>query len=593
MSIDASAVARVTGISTTYKNLRGGSALALPQRLAIFAQGATAATYPSTKFTADSAADVGEVMGYASQAYIMASAAQPANGDGISPVPMTIYPLSDGVASAAAAGDVTPSGTATVAGAYRVVIGGVESAEFVIQAGAVDVSSAVAGMGRAVAGVLGMPVVVGHSYGTVTATPDGGNTGDGTVTALSVTGVPIPGDYSLICNTAVADGGVFTMIDPFGSIVSQTVTMTPAPLGTTVIDAGGLQFTITDGAADFIVGDTFGITAPATDITFTAAWKGANTNDISLSVSGPSTGVVFAVSAMSGGLVEPSITAALAQVGDVWETIACQGGQYTDATVLDEYAAFGEARWGDLTRKPLTFVVGCADADRATATFLSATRTSDRTNIQVTVPGSASMPCVIAARAAGRAAKLANGQPGHDYSAQALSGVAPGTDGEQWDYAARDLAVKDGSSTTEIKGGRVVMSDTVTMYSPVGEAPPGYRHLADIVKLQNIIFNADLIFASSDWVGALLIPDDQPTTRSDARKPKHAKAALADMIDGLALSALISDPETAKGTIVSVIDSGNPKRLNVGFTVQLSGNTGIIDVGLQFGFYFGSAAVVA
>ena len=65
------------------------------------------------------------------------------------------------------------------------------------------------------------------------------------------------------------------------------------------------------------------------------------------------------------------------------------------------------------------------------------------------------------------------------------------------------------------------------------------------------------------------------------------------MVDSLALNAIISDPETAKASIVATINSQNPKRLDVELTVQLSGNTNIISVDLNFGFFFGTLPVVA
>jgi len=102
-----------------------------------------------------------------------------------------------------------------------------------------------------------------------------------------------------------------------------------------------------------------------------------------------------------------------------------------------------------------------------------------------------------------------------------------------------------------------------------------------------------LIFAVAEWDGAPLIPDDQPTVNRTAKKPKMAVAAVASMLDSLGLNAIISDPETAKANTFAEIDSGNPKRLNLVTTVQLSGNTNIISVDLQFGFFFGTATVVA
>ena len=66
MGVQASAVARVLGIATTYQDMRNSSVVFLPQRIAVFAQGSTGANYPSTKWSATSAGDAGARFGYGS-----------------------------------------------------------------------------------------------------------------------------------------------------------------------------------------------------------------------------------------------------------------------------------------------------------------------------------------------------------------------------------------------------------------------------------------------------------------------------------------------------------------------------------------------
>lgn len=102
-------------------------------------------------------------------------------------------------------------------------------------------------------------------YGAVTAVADAGNTGDGTCTALAtVLGSikPIIGDYILTCIEAVTHGGVFKLVDPNGGLVSGALAMTAATGGATVLEAGGITFTLTDDT-DFIVGDFFTISVAA------------------------------------------------------------------------------------------------------------------------------------------------------------------------------------------------------------------------------------------------------------------------------------------------------------------------------------------
>src|SRR5690606_4133433 len=132
-------------------------------------------------------------------------------------------------------------------------------------------------------------------------------------------------------------------------------------------------------------------------------------------------------------------------------------------------------------------------------------------------------------------AKLANNNPPTDYGSRPLRGIIPGLDTEQWDYTQRDLAVKAGSSTVEVKGGLVHLSDTVTFYHPAGDPTPAYRFVVDVIKLWNVIYNLALEFENPRWDGAPLSPDGQPTVNPNARTPKAAKAAVCAIIDGLAL----------------------------------------------------------
>ena len=67
MGVDASAVARVVGITTEFRDLRAGNVRFLPQRIAVIAQGATAsAGYSLANWTATSANDAGARYGYGS-----------------------------------------------------------------------------------------------------------------------------------------------------------------------------------------------------------------------------------------------------------------------------------------------------------------------------------------------------------------------------------------------------------------------------------------------------------------------------------------------------------------------------------------------
>jgi phage tail sheath gpL-like len=485
-AVDPSAVARVLGIETIFKNLRAGNVVYLPQRIAVVAQGNTAATYATTKRQVTSQSEAATIYGFGSPIHLSVKELLPVNGDGVGSIPVTIYPLVDDGSGVASAGDITPAGAQTVAASYQVSINNKLSQSFVISVGD-TVADIVTAITDAINATLDLPVV----------------------------------------------------------------------------------------AVDSV-----------TQVDITSKWKGESANDLIIEIVGSTTaGTTFGITQPVGGLVDPDVQSALDQVGDVWETMFLNAVASSDSQ--DKFNTFGEGRWGALTRKPMMSFIGNTDTSVATAITVPEARKTERSNGQLVAPGSNDLPFVVAARELARIAVLANENPPHDYGSQDATGLTPGADGDQWDYLQRDTAVKGGSSTIEVKNGVVNLSDTVTYYHPDGDPTPAYRYVVDVVKLQNILFNLDLIFATPAWDGAPLIPDDQTTSNPSAKQPKAAVAAIAALIDSLADEAIISDPETAKQTIVAEIDSQNPKRLNVTFTVQLSGNTNIISVDFNFGFFFG------
>ena len=94
------------------------------------------------------------------------------------------------------------------------------------------------------------------TLGAITATPDAGNTGDGLIGTVTGDGTQEAGDYTLTIVTADTDAGEFQLVNPDGDMVGfGTVGVAFA--------GGGLSFTLADGAADFVVGDSIVITVAA------------------------------------------------------------------------------------------------------------------------------------------------------------------------------------------------------------------------------------------------------------------------------------------------------------------------------------------
>lgn len=96
-------------------------------------------------------------------------------------------------------------------------------------------------------------------------TPDAGNTGDGTVTALALApgGPPKVGSYNLECTFDVTNGGIFKLEDPDGNLVADNLTLRVGAGLATTFSVGGISFIVTDGATDFAAGDKFGLAVSA------------------------------------------------------------------------------------------------------------------------------------------------------------------------------------------------------------------------------------------------------------------------------------------------------------------------------------------
>jgi hypothetical protein len=89
-----------------------------------------------------------------------------------------------------------------------------------------------------------------------TGTAGGSNTGDGTMTGVTGGKDVEVGVYTLTCIAAAADSGTFKVVTPSGDMLDDATVAV-------AYTSSHLNFTINDGATDFIVGDVFTVTVAA------------------------------------------------------------------------------------------------------------------------------------------------------------------------------------------------------------------------------------------------------------------------------------------------------------------------------------------
>lgn len=94
------------------------------------------------------------------------------------------------------------------------------------------------------------------TLGAGSSSADGGNTGNGTMGAITVGALAQAGDYVLTITEAATNAGTFQVVDPQGDVVGLGV------VGA-AFSGGGISFTLADGGTDFAVGDSFTITVAA------------------------------------------------------------------------------------------------------------------------------------------------------------------------------------------------------------------------------------------------------------------------------------------------------------------------------------------
>jgi len=104
-------------------------------------------------------------------------------------------------------------------------------------------------------------VIGGTFAATATSAALGTNTGNGTMGSITVSAGAKQGDYTLTIIEPGANVGTFIVTDPDGDQVGDGVVAS-------AYSAGGLDFTLADGATDFVAGDSFTIT-----VTYTANAK--------------------------------------------------------------------------------------------------------------------------------------------------------------------------------------------------------------------------------------------------------------------------------------------------------------------------------
>jgi phage tail sheath gpL-like len=181
--------------------------------------------------------------------------------------------------------------------------------------------------------------------------------------------------------------------------------------------------------------------------------------------------------------------------------------------------------WAKTVHRPFRSLTGdivAGSGGLTAAKALGDARKLDRTNGQISVPGSPNHPSEIAALALGIMAKVNQNRAAEHFVGKVLPGIIPGALADRWtnDYDNRDDALGSGVSPTIVEDGAVKMQNLATFYHPdnVPVANNGYRSQVSISKLQNILYNQWLNFSQEKWLGNALVASVGAVSNSTDRQ---------------------------------------------------------------------------
>lgn len=358
-------------------------------------------------------------------------------------------------------------------------------------------------------------------------------------------------------------------------------------------DAAGISAKIED-AINNVLGCPVTAVSTSTKATATAKWNGLTSNDISITVDtgDDDLGLTYTVTNVTAGSGTPSVTAALNQFGNEWNTIVVNS-YGLNTTVADSLEAFNgipktdnpTGRYVGILMKPFIAITGTTAEDPSTFTD---GRSAEVTIAIAPAPLSKGLPLEASANMAVLYAVKAQNNPEQDVNGLAYPDMpTPTTIGAMSNYDNRDAIVKKGCSTVDLVAGSYVVQDFVTTYHPVGEEPPAFRYVRNL----NLDFNVRYTYYLNEQlyvVDHVIANDDDILNVPKFVRPKDWKAQLNTVADDLGKRGLIVDVPFMKASIDVSISTVNPDRLETYFKYKRSGIARITSTTAEAGFNFGS-----
>lgn len=402
-----------------------------------------------------------------------------------------------------------------------------------------------------------------------------------------------------------------------GSATTKQIEITPSGVATgngthTVVIAGrpGIDgeyytFNIVEGdtAADITakISDAVNnvLSSPLTgsDTDYVAAletkWAGLTANDISVTVDKGITdlGIDYTIDVVQSGSGTPSIAAALNKFQNNWNTLVVNsyGAVSSIMSALENFNGIPDpttptGRFVGIVMKPFVALTGSVLDD---PTSITDGRSSQVTIAICPAPLSAGHPMEAAANMCVLQAVTAQNNPHLDVAGNSYPDMpTPDAIGSMSDYNYRDVFVKKGCSTVNLQSEKYLVEDFVTTYHPLGENPPQFRYVRNLILDFNVRFGYYLL-EQINVVDHVIAADADVVTATKVIKPKQWIQIVSDYAVDLAKRALITQPEFTQASLEVDLSATNPDRLETFFRYKRTGTVRVASTTAEAGFNFG------
>lgn len=293
------------------------------------------------------------------------------------------------------------------------------------------------------------------------------------------------------------------------------------------------------------------------------------------------TGLTAAITAMATGATNPTLTSAIAALGETqFQAITMP---YTDAAGLTALEAELVSRWG-----PMRAVGGVAFTARYGTLSTLLSFGTGRNSEFVSCIGfdkGVNPPWEIAAAYTAQVAFASEQDPARPYQTLALTGILAPTDGERFTQVERDQLLRDGISTYVVDAsGLVRLERPITMYQVNLQATPdiSYLDVNTIYTIEFLRFSFRARFATKFPRHKLANDGTRFGPGQPVVTPKVAKAEAIALFRQWEEAGLVEGIDQFKADLVVERNAGDPSRLDILLPPDLINQLRVTAVQLQF-----------